>query len=82
MASVQNGNSGGMKEVFKLLVYVTQFGINMLVPVILCFLLGLWLDKRFETSFLAVLLFFMGAAAGARNVYRLAKKHIGKDGES
>ena len=65
MASLQNGNQKGMKEVFKLLTCITQFGINMLVPTVLCFLLGLWLDKRLGTSFLAVLLFFVGAAAGA-----------------
>lgn len=81
MASSQNDNSGGLRSVLKLLVYVSQFGINMLVPIVLCFLLGLWMDKRFETSFIAIVLFFIGAAAGARNVYRMAKKHMGKDGE-
>ncbi len=81
MASLQNNNSGGLRDVLKLLVYISQFGINMLVPVVLCFLLGLWLDKRFDTSFIAIILFFVGAAAGARNIYRMAKKHMGKDGE-
>ncbi len=82
MASLQNGNPKGMKEIFKLLTCITQFGINMLVPVILCFLLGLWLDKRLGTSFLAILFFFVGALAGARNVYRLFIKYMGKDGEN
>ncbi|MBR4966596.1 MAG: AtpZ/AtpI family protein [Lachnospiraceae bacterium] len=82
MASLQNGNQKGMKEVFKLLTCITQFGINMLVPTVLCFLLGLWLDKQLGTSFLVVILFFVGAAAGARNVYRLVKKYLGNDGEN
>ena len=70
------------KGVWNALVMVFQFGINMLVPTVLCFLLGLWLDKQLGTSFLAVILFFVGAAAGARNVYRLVKKYLGNDGEN
>ena len=82
MASLRNDNPNGMKEIFKLLTCITQFGINMLVPTVLCFLLGLWLDKQLGTSFLVVILFFVGAAAGARNVYRLFKKYMGNDGEN
>lgn len=82
MASLQNGNPKGMKDIFKLLTCVTQFGINMLVPMVLCFLLGLWLDKQLGTSFLAIILFFIGAAAGARNVYRFFKKYLKDDGEN
>ena len=54
----------------------------MLVPMVLCFLLGLWLDKQLGTSFLAVIFFFIGAAAGARNVYRFFKKYLKDDGEN
>ncbi len=81
MASDRKEKSGLMRDVFRTLVCITQFGINMLVPVTLCFLAGLWLDERLGTSFIAILLFFVGALAGGRNVYRLFKKHmgIGKD---
>lgn len=81
MTSSQNGNSNSMKEVFKLLAFVTQFGINMIIPVVLCFLFGLWMDKLLGTSFIAILLFFVGAAAGGRNVYRIFKKYMKNDGE-
>ena len=55
MASLRNDNPNGMKEIFKLLTCITQFGINMLVPTVLCFLLGLWLDKQLGTSLLLAL---------------------------
>lgn len=53
---------------------IGQFGINMLVPVLLCSFLGSFLDKKLGTSYLVIFLFFVGAAAGFRNVYRLARR--------
>ncbi len=43
---------------------VTQFGINMLVPIFMCSFAGWFLDKKFGTSYWFVLLFFIGALAG------------------
>lgn len=62
------------RSVFQALVLVTQFGINMLVPILLCTLLGVYLGKRFAIPIITIPLFLMGAMAGFRNVYRLAKK--------
>lgn len=56
------------------LILVTQFGINMIVPILLCTWIGVWLDRRFDMGWAVVLLFFVGAIAGAQNVYRMAKK--------
>ena len=53
---------------------ITQFGINMLVPIFLCTFLGIYIDKKLGTSFIVIILFFIGAAAGFRNVYRFAKE--------
>ena len=61
-------------KVYQSFALVTQFGITMLVPIALCSFLGWYLDKRLETDFLFVLLFFVGALAGFRNVYILARK--------
>ncbi len=66
------------KSVFQALTLITQFGINMMVPIGLMTFLGVYLDKRFGTSYLVVLLFFVGAIAGGQNVYRLATKIYGK----
>lgn len=69
------------RSVFRSLTLISQFSINMLVPIFLCSFLGLYLDRKFETSYLFIILFFMGALAGFRNVYVLAVK-IMNDKES
>ncbi len=66
------------KSVFQALTLISQFGINMLVPIGLMTFLGVYLDKRFGTSYWVILLFFVGALAGGRNVYQMAKKFFGK----
>ena len=62
------------KSVYKALTFFSQFTINMLVPIFLCSVAGYLLDKKLETSCLFVILFFIGALAGFRNVYILAKR--------
>lgn len=60
-------------SVYRSLALITQFGINMLVPIFLCTFLGIFLDKKLGTNFIVVILFFLGAAAGARNIYICSK---------
>lgn len=61
------------KSVYRSLALVMQFGINMLVPICMLSALGIYLDQRFGTSYIMVILFFVGAVAGGQNVYRMAK---------
>lgn len=62
------------RSVYQSLAVITQFGINMLVPICLCSLAGWYLDKKFQTEIWFVILFFVGALAGFRNIFILAKK--------
>ena len=62
------------KTVYQALATVSQFGINMLVPIFLCSFLGIFLDRKLGTSYCMVFLFFVGALAGFRNVFLLAKR--------
>lgn len=62
------------KSVYRSFVMVMQFGINMLVPICLMSALGVFLDRKLGTSYIMVILFFVGAVAGAQNIYRMAKK--------
>lgn len=64
------------KSVFRALALISQFGINMLVPIGLMLWLGIWLDDKLGTSWLVILFFFIGAIAGGQNVYRMAKSII------
>lgn len=67
------------KSVYKALTFFSQFTINMLVPIFLCSLAGYFLDQKLDTSMFFIILFFVGALAGFRNVYILAKKVSSKE---
>ena len=56
---------------------ISQFAINMLVPICMCSYVGYLLDEKLNTSFLFIILFFVGALAGGRNIYRLARNISG-----
>lgn len=59
--------------VMQSLAMVMQFGLNMIVPICIMTALGVWLDRKLETSWITIVLFVMGAIAGGQNVYRMAK---------
>ena len=67
---------------FKILTFVTQFAISMLVPILMCSFAGYLIDKYFGTQIWFVVLFFVGALAGGRNVYILARKTYAEDEDS
>lgn len=67
------------KSVYQALTMVTQFSLNMLVPIGMMTAVGIWLDKRFGTSWLTIVLFLVGAVAGGQNVYRMAKAIAARD---
>ena len=62
------------RNVYQALTMITQFGINMLVPIFLCSFAGMFLDKKLGTSFWMIVLFFVGTLAGFTNVFRFAKR--------
>ncbi|MBP3460694.1 MAG: AtpZ/AtpI family protein [Lachnospiraceae bacterium] len=62
------------KNVYRSLVMITQFGLNMLVPICICSFLGIFMDKKLGTSFFVIIFFFVGALAGFRNVFLFARK--------
>lgn len=60
--------------VIQSLAMITQFGINMLVPIFACTLFGAWLGEKLEITWLAVPFFAIGALAGMRNVFVFARR--------
>ena len=69
------------KNVYKALSLITQFSINMLVPIFGCSFLGMFLDRKLGTGFCKIILFFVGPLAGFRNVYRMAATIFKDKGE-
>ena len=61
-------------NVYQALMMISQFAVNMLVPIFICSFIGIFLDRKFGTSFWMVTLFFVGALAGFTNVFRFAKR--------
>ena len=69
------------RNVYKALSLITQFSINMLVPIFGCSFLGIFLDRKLGTKYLMIVLFFIGALAGFRNIYRMAATIFKEKGE-
>ena len=77
------------RQVLDALVLVFQFGINMIVPIFLCCLLGIWIGNKTGISWMMIPFFFIGALAGFTNICKMArkrysrrdkdKKHVKKD---
>lgn len=70
------------RKVFMSLTLILQFGLNMIVPIVMCTMLGVWLGKRYNIPIITVPLFMVGALAGFTNIFKMAKKVYGQDGES
>lgn len=62
------------KKTFQTLSLITQLGLVMIVSIGMTSALGIWLDRRLGTSFITVILFFLGAVAGGQGAYRMMKQ--------
>ena len=58
---------------------VSQFGINMIVPIALCVGAGAWIGDKYDMDWVVIPLFFMGALAGYTNIYKAAKQFMKKE---
>lgn len=67
------------RQVMDALVLVFQFGINMIVPISLCCLLGIWIGNKTGISWMMIPFFFVGALAGFTNIYKMARKVYDRD---
>lgn len=61
------------RNVIKALSMVSQIGITMLVPIVLCFFIGRWLDERFGTKCFMIIMIILGILAAYRNLFALTK---------
>ena len=59
--------------VYRSLALITQFGINMLVPIFLCVMAGVYIGKKYSVDWITIPLFAIGALAGFRNIFMMAK---------
>lgn len=69
------------RKTFQILTLVTQLGLLMISSVGIAMWLGIWLDRRLGTSFMTVILFFLGAVAGFQSAYRMIKQIFRDEGD-
>lgn len=62
------------RSVYRSLALITQFGINMLVPIFLCVMAGIYIGEKCSIDWITIPLFAIGALAGFRNIFIMAKK--------
>lgn len=67
------------QQVWEALVMVFQFGINMIVPICMCVLVGVWIGGKTGLDWIVVPLFFVGALAGGNNIYKMSKRLMKDD---
>lgn len=68
------------KNVWRYMAMITQVGISMLSPVVLCVFAGYWLDRKFGW-FTTIPLLILGILAGARNTWKLLKELTEEEGK-
>lgn len=61
------------------LALITQLSLNIIVPTLLCLLIGLWLDKTFQVSYWAVILLILGVLGGGKSAYDTAMNSLKTD---
>lgn len=61
------------KSVYTTFAMISQVGISMIVPILLCTYAGVWLEKKYEFPF-TVIMIVLGVLAGVRNVFAIVKK--------
>lgn len=66
---------GYKKSVFQSLAMVTQLGLCVLTPILFCVFAGAYIDSRYGTKTLVVLL-ILGTLGGGRGAYVMAKRLI------
>ena len=54
-------------KIYQSFALVMQFGINMIVPIMLCTLAGGWIGNKVGKDYIVIPLFFVGEIAGFQN---------------
>ena len=64
------------REVANSLVMVLQFGINVIVPIMLCTLIGTFLAKKFDCQGIAIGGIIIGIVAAFNGAYKSVKGYL------
>lgn len=63
-----------MNNIFQSLTLILQFGLNMIVPIFMCTMFGIWIGRKYDILWVTIPFFLLGALAGFNSIYKMAKK--------
>ena len=58
---------------------ITQIGLSMITPILICVFIGVKLDQWFSTQYWFIILLFLGVLSAFRCAYELTKRFYSKD---
>ena len=67
-----------MREITESFSMVLQFGLNMIIPIAMCIALGVWLGDKYDMDWIVIPLFFVGALAGYKSIFKMVKQYLTK----
>lgn len=80
MSSRHKKNNLQVMQAFSM---IMQFGINMIVPILLCTMLGVYVGDKCNAPWVTILFFILGAAAGFTSIFKMARGvYDRKDGKA
>ncbi len=61
------------------LVLISQLGISMIIPILLCTLIGVFLDNKIHSEpWLTIIFILLGVGAAFRNMFYMTSKEMKK----
>ena len=67
------------RDIQQALIMVFEFSIHMIVPILLCTLVGVWIGKKTNLDWMVIPFFFIGALAGYTNIFKMTKRFLKTD---
>lgn len=61
------------KSVYTTFAMISQVGLSMVVPILLCTYAGVWLEERYDFPY-TVIMIVVGVLAGVRNVIAIVRR--------
>lgn len=69
----------GNRQVARAFVMILQVGISMMTPMLMCGILGHYLDVWLDTEYWFLIFLVLGILSACRNVYLMLRKFYKKD---
>lgn len=66
-------------QIFRNIALISQLGINIVVPIFLCLLVGKGIDMLLGTSFFIIIMLVIGVLSGGKSAYDTAMNSVRMD---